>query len=109
VTTTLKESAGAIECSGIPGLTLLELELFDTRFVGSNGCAFYTNGILLDGLGGIDGHLVVGLISVRKSLWAQVSIPGYDAVNRAYQVVVLEVDVEVSEFGSMGADESHDE
>jgi len=57
-----------LDALGIPGLTLLELELFDTRFIGSNGCALYTDGILLDGLGGIDSDLVVGLISVRKSL-----------------------------------------
>ena len=56
----------------------LELEFFYTLLVWSNGCALDTNRVLLDGLGGIERDLVVGLITVWQA-----------------QVIVLEVDVEV--------------
>lgn len=49
-------------------LTLLELELFDTLLIRGNCRAFYSDGIFLDSFGGIDSHLIVGLISVWKSL-----------------------------------------
>ena len=49
-------------------LTLLQLELLYTSLVGGDGGALDTNGVLLDGLGGINGNLVVGLITVFKTL-----------------------------------------
>ena len=58
-------------------LTLLELELLYTGLIGSDGSALNTDGVLLDGLSGINSDLVVGLITVLET-----------------QVVVLEVDVE---------------
>ena len=60
------------------GRTLLELELFDARFIGGDGGALDADRVLLDSLGGIEGDLVVGLVAVFEA-----------------EVVVLEVDVEV--------------
>ena len=40
---------------------LLELELFDTSFVWSNGRAFDADTIFYNGIGGVDGDLVVRL------------------------------------------------
>jgi hypothetical protein len=57
---------------------LLELEFLDSLLVGCDGGALDTNRVLLDGLGGIEGDLVVGLITVGQA-----------------EIVVLEVDVEV--------------
>jgi len=93
-------------------LTLLELELFDTLLIWGDGRAFYTDRIFLDGLGGIDSYLIVGLISVWKSLKLRIRHAepgGRDAGNLTYQVVVFEINIEVAGFGSTGADESHDE
>ncbi|KAH0281690.1 putative isocitrate dehydrogenase, partial [Aureobasidium melanogenum] len=59
-------------------LTLLQVELLDTGLVRGDGSALDTDRVLLDSLGGINGDLVVGLISVGKT-----------------EIVVLEVDVEV--------------
>lgn len=59
-------------------LTLLQLELLDTSLIGGDGCTLDTDGVLLDSLGGIDGDLVVGLITVLKT-----------------KIIVLQVDVEV--------------
>lgn len=58
--------------------TLLELELLNTGLIWSDSGALDTDGVLLDGLSGINGDLVVGLITVLET-----------------QVVVLEVDIEV--------------
>lgn len=60
------------------GLTLLQLELLNTSLIGSDGSTLDTDRVLLDGLGGINGDLVVGLITVLKT-----------------EIIVLEVDVEV--------------
>ena len=57
---------------------LLELELLDALLIGGDGRALDTNRVLLDGLGGIESDLVVGLVTVLKT-----------------EVVVLEVNVEV--------------
>jgi hypothetical protein len=57
---------------------LLELELLYTLLVGGNGRALDTNRVLLDGLGGVNCDLVVGLITVLEA-----------------KIVVLEVNVEV--------------
>lgn len=46
--------------------------------IGRDGSALDANVVLLDGLGGVDGHLIVGLIAVRQA-----------------QVVVLDVDVQI--------------
>lgn len=61
-------------------LTVLELELLDTSLVGGDGSALHTDRVLLDGLSGINGDLVVGLITVLEA-----------------EIVVLEVDVQVGE------------
>lgn len=53
--------------------TLLQLELLNTGLIGSDGGALDTNTILLDGLSGLDGDLVVGLITVLKTLQENVS------------------------------------
>ena len=58
--------------------TLLELELFHALLVWGDGSTLYTNRVFLDGLGGIEGHLVVGLVTVFQA-----------------KIVVLEVNVEV--------------
>lgn len=50
------------------GLTLLQFELLNTGFIGSNGGTLDTDTVLLDGLGGTDGDLVVGLIAVFQTL-----------------------------------------
>lgn len=57
---------------------LLELELLNALLVGRDGGALDAHAVLLDGLGGIEGDLVVGLVAVGQA-----------------QIVVLEVDVEV--------------
>lgn len=57
---------------------LLELELLDTLLIGGDGRALDTDRVLLDGLGGIESDLVVGLVTVLQT-----------------KVVVLEVNVEV--------------
>lgn len=59
-------------------LTLLQLELFDSLLIGSNGGTLDTDRVLLDGLGGVDGDLIIGLVTVLEA-----------------EIVVLEVDVEV--------------
>lgn len=57
---------------------LLELELLDSLLIRCDGSALDTDRVLLDGLSGINGDLVVGLITVLEA-----------------EIVVLEVDVEV--------------
>lgn len=59
-------------------LTLLQLELLNSGLIGSDGGALDTDRVLLDGLGGINGDLVVGLITVLKT-----------------EIIVLEVDIKV--------------
>ena len=58
--------------------TLLEVEFLYTRLIGGDGSALDTDGVLLDGLSGVEGDLVVGLVTVLEA-----------------EIVVLEVDVEV--------------
>ena len=43
---------------------LLQIELFHACLVRRNGGTLYSNTILLDGIGGVDGYLVVGLVPV---------------------------------------------
>lgn len=57
---------------------LLELELLNTLLIGGDGRALDTDRVLLDGLGGIESDLVVGLITVLET-----------------EIVVLKVNVEV--------------
>src|SRR5690606_297636 len=57
---------------------LLETELLDPGLVGGDGRALDTDAVLLDGVGRVDRHLVVGAVALLDA-----------------QVVVLEVDVEV--------------
>lgn len=59
-------------------LTLLELELFDTGLIRSDGGTLDTDRVLLDSLGSIDGDLIVGLVTVLEA-----------------EIVVLEVNIEV--------------
>ena len=49
-------------------LTLLQLELLHTGLIWGNGGALDTNAILLDGLGSLNGDLVVGLVTVLQTL-----------------------------------------
>ena len=49
-------------------LTLLQLELLNTGLIGSDGGALDTDTILLDGLSGLGGDLVIGLVTVLKTL-----------------------------------------
>ena len=57
---------------------LLEIELLHARFVGRDGGAFDPDAVALDGLGGVDRHLVGGLVAVLDR-----------------EVVIFEVDVEI--------------
>jgi hypothetical protein len=59
-------------------LTLLQLELLNTGLIGGDGGTLDTNTVLLNSLGGIDGDLVIGLITVLNT-----------------QIVVLEIDIEI--------------
>lgn len=65
-------------------LTLLQLELLNARLIGRDGGALDGNAILLGSLGGLNGDLVVGLVTVFQT-----------------QVVVLQVNVEVSTSHSL--------
>lgn len=47
---------------------LLQVELLHTCLIGGDGGALHTNRVLEDGLSGIGGDLVVGLIPVLESL-----------------------------------------
>mmetsp|Transcript_33511 Transcript_33511/g.51484 ORF Transcript_33511/g.51484 Transcript_33511/m.51484 type:complete len:253 (+) Transcript_33511:527-1285(+) len=62
---------------------LLEAEFLDTGLIGSNGGALNADLVLLDGVGSVEGDLIVGLVSLLDA-----------------QVEVLDIDVEV------GVDES---
>lgn len=59
-------------------LTLLQLELLNTGLIGGYGGTLDTDTILLDSLGGINGDLVIGLVTILNA-----------------EVVVLKVDIEV--------------
>mgnify|MGYP006902565186 CR=1 FL=1 len=59
-------------------LTLLQLELLNTGLIGGDGGTLDTNTVLLNSLGGIDGDLVIGLITVLNT-----------------QIVVLEINIEI--------------
>ena len=73
---------------------LLEVELLDAGLVGGDGRAFDAHAVLLDGVGGVDGDLVVGLVAVLDA-----------------EVVVVQVDVEVRQdqhlFDHLPDDASH--
>ena len=58
--------------------TLLQVELLDSCFIRGDGRTLDSDRVLLDGLSGIDGDLIVGLVTVLES-----------------QIIVLEVNVEV--------------
>ena len=59
---------------------LLQAELLDPGLVGRDGRALHADAVLLDGVGGVDRHLVVGGVAVLDA-----------------EVVVVQVDVEVRE------------
>lgn len=59
-------------------LTLLQVELLNTGLIGGDGGALDTNTVLLNSLGGINGNLVIGLITVLDT-----------------QIVVLEINIEI--------------
>lgn len=78
--------------------TLLQVELLNTGLIGSDGGTLDTDTILLDGLSGINGDLVVGLVTVFNALSRKVSLSVLIWTvggGPPYQVVVLEVNVEV--------------
>ena len=58
---------------------MLQLKLLNTGLIGRDGGALDGNAVLLGSLSGIDGDLVIGLVTVLQT-----------------QVVVLQVDIEVS-------------
>ena len=70
---------------------LLELELGHPRLVRGDRGAFHADAILLDGIRGIDGDLVIGLVTVFDT-----------------EIIVFEVDVEVGE-NELLLDESPDD
>src|SRR5690606_7456641 len=73
------DSAEAVTDRAVPGLPhLLEAELLDARLVRGDGGALDAHAVLPDGVGGVNGDLVVGGIAVLDA-----------------EVVVLQVDVEV--------------
>lgn len=59
-------------------LTLLQLELLNTGLIRGDRGTLDTDTVLLNSLGGIDGDLVIGLITVLNT-----------------QIVVLEIDIEI--------------
>jgi hypothetical protein len=59
-------------------LTLLQLELLNTGLIRGDGGTLDTDTILLDGLGGINGDLVIGLVTVLNA-----------------EIVVLQIDIKV--------------
>lgn len=67
---------------------LLELELLDSLLVGSDGSALDADVVLLDGVGAVDGDLVVGLVAV---LHAQVVSVQLDVQEREDQLVLDQV------------------
>ena len=82
------------------GPTLLELELLDTTLIGGDGGTLDTNTMLLDGLSRVNGDLVVGLVTVFKTLsGGSVCIIPHTSggIYVSYQVVVLQVNVEVGQ------------
>ena len=86
-----------------PAPTLLQLELLNTGFIGGDGSTLDTNTIFLDGLCGLNGDLVIGLVTVFKSLQrCQCQGTFIRSVPRcqSYQVVVLEINVKVTDLGS---------
>lgn len=78
-------------------LTLFQLELLDTGLIRSDGGALDTDTILLDGLSGLDGDLVIGLVTVLETLQEKGQLSSVETCSRshknAYQVVVLEIDI----------------
>jgi hypothetical protein len=48
--------------------TLLQLELLNTGLIGGDGGALDTDTVLLDSLRGINGDLVIGLVTVLETL-----------------------------------------
>lgn len=54
-------------------LTLLQLELLNTSLIGGDGSALDTDTVLLDSLSGINGDLVIGLVTVLQTLHKLVS------------------------------------
>jgi hypothetical protein len=76
-------------------LTLLQLELLDTGLIRGDGGALDTDTILLDGLSGLDGDLVIGLVTVLKTLKQGQCTENVDKeAFKTYQIVVLEVNIE---------------
>lgn len=51
-----------------PRLTLLQLELLNTGLIGGDGGTLDTDTVLLDSLSGVNGDLVIGLVTVLKTL-----------------------------------------
>ena len=53
---------------GRPRRTLLQLELLNTGLIGGDGGTLDTDTVLLDSLSGVNGDLVIGLVTVLKTL-----------------------------------------
>jgi hypothetical protein len=75
-------------------LTLLQLELLNTGLIRSDGGALDTDTILLDGFSGLGGDLVIGLVTVLKTLKQDQCTENGRQAFKTYQVVVLEVNIE---------------
>jgi hypothetical protein len=54
-----------------PALHLLQVEFLHTRLIGGDGGALHADRVLQNGLGGILGDLVIGLVTVLQSLKQQ--------------------------------------
>lgn len=75
---------------------LLKSKLLDAGLIGGDGGALDTDRVLKDGRSGVLSDLVVGLVTVLKSLRRLESCRDLKGDNReTYKIVVLEVDIKV--------------
>ncbi len=70
---------------------LLQVEFLHPRLVGGDGGAFHADAMLLDGVGGIDRHLVAGPVAILDR-----------------EIVIVQVDIEIG-MDELGLDEVPDD
>jgi hypothetical protein len=88
---------------GGPNITLLKIKLLDSCFVWRDCSAFDTNRVLLDCFCCIKCDLVICLIPISKALKISELLEAvYRCRGGSHQVVVLQVDIEISKDGSEG-------